>query len=272
MIESPKHMLRDLIKTKDWSAEEEEEEDSEKEEDQPRDFYHPWGYTIYRTCYTLESQSRWESLIEAILLGVEGTIPGLRKDETPPRSQLLLSLFRLDLRSDASLYDGLTIDDLRKVYCNPPTNCIPSPNFGRPDRVFLVADAEVLLDPYFLPQKNVALEGAPDLATSDAEAPETAQRWCYRHHGFQRFPDTEQQRLRYFGNTYKEWSETKKQWLKCVKVDYVYAEYEQRSRHDRLPFLGWFMTTTGSIAELWETLAGGDILRIVSKVEGVTCK
>ncbi|CAN9264168.1 unnamed protein product [Alternaria alternata] len=162
-------MLRDLIKTKDWSAEEEEEEeeeeeDSEKEEDQPRDSYHPWGYTIYRTCYTPESQSRWESLIEAILLGVEGTIPGLRKDETPPRSQL------------------------------------------------------------------------------------------------------------YFGNTYKEWSETKKQWLKCVKVDYVYAEYEQRSRHDRLPFLGWFMTTTGSIAELWETLAGGDILRIVSKVEGVTCK
>ncbi|CAN9228189.1 unnamed protein product [Alternaria alternata] len=128
MIESPKHMLRDLIKTKDWSAEEEEEEeeeeeDSEKEEDQPRDSYHPWGYTIYH------------------------------------------------LRSDASLYDGLTIDDLRKVYCNPPTNCIPSPNFGRPDRVFLVADAEVLLDPYFLPQKNVALEGAPDLATSDAEAP-----------------------------------------------------------------------------------------------------
>ncbi|CAN9116402.1 unnamed protein product [Alternaria alternata] len=183
MIESPKHMLRDLIKTKDWSAEEEEEEeeeeeDSEKEEDQPRDSYHPWGYTIY----------------------------------------------------------------------------------------------QVLLDPYFLPQKNVALEGAPDLATSDAEAPETAQRWCYRHHGFQRFPDTEQQRLRYFGNTYKEWSETKKQWLKCVKVDYVYAEYEQRSRHDRLPFLGWFMTTTGSIAELWETLAGGDILRIDSKVEGVTCK
>ncbi|RYN23630.1 hypothetical protein AA0115_g8550 [Alternaria tenuissima] len=97
MIESPKHMLRDLIKTKDWSAEEEEEEeeeeeDSEKEEDQPRDSYHPWGYTIYRTCYTPESQSRWESLIEAILLGVEGTIPGLRKDETPPRSQLLLSL------------------------------------------------------------------------------------------------------------------------------------------------------------------------------------
>ncbi|CAN9126078.1 unnamed protein product [Alternaria alternata] len=220
-------MLRDLIKTKDWSAEEEEEEeeeeeDSEKEEDQPRDSYHPWGYTIYRTCYTPESQSRWESLIEAILLGVEGTIPGLRKDETPPRSQLLLSL---------------------------------SPR----------SSLQRLL-------KNVALEGAPDLATSDAEAPETAQRWCYRHHGFQRFPDTEQQRLRYFGNTYKEWSETKKQWLKCVKVDYVYAEYEQRSRHDRLPFLGWFMTTTGSIAELWETLAGGDILRIVSKVEGVTCK
>ncbi|CAN9115228.1 unnamed protein product [Alternaria alternata] len=187
-------MLRDLIKTKDWSAEEEEEEeeeeeDSEKEEDQPRDSYHPWGYTIYRTCYTPESQSRWESLIEAILLGVEGTIPGLRKDETPPRSQLLLSL---SPRSS-----------LRRLL---------------------------------------------------------------------RFPDTEQQRLRYFGNTYKEWSETKKQWLKCVKVDYVYAEYEQRSRHDRLPFLGWFMTTTGSIAELWETLAGGDILRIDSKVEGVTCK
>lgn len=116
------------------------------------------------------------------------------------------------------------------------------------------------------------MKGVPDLATSDAEAPGTAQRWCYRHHGFQRFPNTEQQRLRYFGNTYKEWSETKKQWLKCVKVDYVHAEYEQRSRHGHLPFLGWFITTTGSIAELWETLAAVDVLHIASKVEGVTCK
>ena len=244
MIQQPKDILRDLIITTDGQAEE------------PYS-YHNWGYTIYRTCYTPESQSQWESLIEAIQLGVEKSIPASQYDELPTTSQLLRSLLRLDFRSDASLYDSLSIEQLRKIYFNAPEDSAPpSPNFYRSDRLFLVADAEVLMDPYFLPRENETPKIPVDNNPSYDATSQSAQKWQYQYHG------------------YSKSSVTKRRWLKCVEVDYVAADNHPRKRgQGPRPYFGWFMMTAESVVELWEVLLDQDIGEIKPRLSDVMiCK
>ncbi|KAI4636100.1 hypothetical protein J4E83_001054 [Alternaria metachromatica] len=240
MIQQPEDILRDLIITTDGQAEE------------PYS-YHNWGYTIYRTCYTPESQSQWESLIEAIQLGVEKSLPASQDDEPPTTSQLLRSLLRLDFRSDASLYDGITIDQLRQTYLNPPENSAPpSPNFYRSERLFLVADAEVLMDPYFLPEENETTKVLIDNNTSDVATSQTVQKWQYQYHG------------------YSKSSSTKRRWLKCVELDYVAADHHPRRRgQGPRPYFGWFMMTAESLVELWEVLLDQDVEEVKPRLVDV---
>ncbi|KAI4686921.1 uncharacterized protein J4E84_005292 [Alternaria hordeiaustralica] len=240
MIQQPEDILLDLVITTDGQAEE------------PYS-YHNWGYTIYRTCYTPESQSQWESLIEATQLGVEKSLPGSQNDEPPTTSQLLRSLLRLDFRSDASLYDGLTMEQLRQTYLNPQEDSVPPPNFNRSERLFLVADAEVLMDPYFLPEENETPKVNDDNDTSDDATSQSVQKWQYQYHG------------------YSKSSSTKRRWLKCVEVDYVAADHHPRRRgQDPRPYFGWFMVTAESVMELWEVLLDQDVEEIKPRLgEGI---
>ena len=243
MIQQPEDILRDLIITTDGQAEE------------PYS-YHNWGYTIYRTCYTPESESQWESLIEAIQLGVKKSLPGSQNDEPPTTCQLLRSLLRLDFRSDASLYDGLTIEQLRQTYLNLAEGSVPPPNFYRSDRVFLVADAEVLLDPYFLPEENETTKVPVDNTASDVATTQSVQKYHYQHHG------------------HSKTSGTKRRWLKCVEVDYVAADHDPRRRgQGPRPYFGWFMMTAESVVELWEVLLDQDVEEIKPRlVDVMICK
>jgi hypothetical protein len=243
MIQCPKDILNDLIITTDGQAEE------------PFS-YHPWGYTIYRTCYTPESQSQWQSLVEAISSGAEKTIPGLHDDEPSPTSQHLLSLLRLDFRSDASLYNGLTIDQLRQMYLIPPADSVSSPNFYRSERIYLVADTEVLMDPYFLPKENGEPKELLRNDTSDTVPVGSVQKWQYQYHGSS-------------GS-----SSIKQRWLKCVEVDYIAVDYHPRRRgQGPRPYFGWFMMTARSIVELWEQLLDQDISEIKPRlVDVMICK
>ncbi|KAI4942082.1 hypothetical protein J4E91_010281 [Alternaria rosae] len=243
MIQFPNDIISDLIITTDGQAEE------------PFS-YRSWGYTIYRTCYTPESQSQWEYLIEAIETGVVESIPGLQDDEPPPTSQFLRSRLRLDFRSDASLYDGLNVEQLRQVYLNPPANCESSPNFDRSDRLFLVADADVLMDPYFLPKENATQKEPVGDATSNAAATKSVQKWQYQYHG------------------HRSSSSIKRQWLKCVEADYVAEHHHPRRRgQGPRPYFGWFMITADSVIELWELLLDMNIEEIKPSLPDVEfCK
>ncbi|KAI4652581.1 uncharacterized protein J4E79_008888 [Alternaria viburni] len=240
MIQQPKDILRDLIITTDGQAEE------------PYS-YHEWGYTIYRTCYTPESQSQWESLIEAIQQGVEESFPGSQDHEPPTTSQLLRSLLRLDFRSDASLYDGLTVEQLRQTYLTPPEDSVLPPNFYRSERVFLVADADVLMDPYFLPKENETPEVPVDNTASYVATSQSVQKWQYQYHG------------------YSKSSSTKRRGLKCVEVDYVAADHHPRRRGQGLGdrYFGWFMMTAESVMELWEVLLDQDVEEIKPRLVDV---
>ncbi|KAI4942986.1 hypothetical protein J4E86_009933 [Alternaria arbusti] len=232
-------ILRDLIITTEGQAEE------------PYS-YHEWGYTIYRTCYTPESESQWESLTKAIQQGVEKSLSESQNDEPPTTFQLLRSLLRLDFRSDASLYDSLTIDQLRQTYVNPPEDSVPSPNFYKSERLFLVADAEVLLDPYFLPKENETTNVPVDNNTSDVATTQSVQKWQYQYHG------------------YSKSSGTKRRWLKCVEVDYVAADHHPRRRgQGPRPYFGWFMVTAESVMELWEVLLDQDVEEIKPRLVDV---
>ncbi|KAI4628313.1 hypothetical protein J4E80_002451 [Alternaria sp. BMP 0032] len=214
--------------------------------------YHNWGYTIYRTCYTPESQSQWESLIEAIQLGVEKSLPASQNHEPPTTSQLLRSLLRLDFRSDASLYDGLTIEQLRQIYLNSAEDSVPPPNFYRSDRLFLVVDAEVLMDPYFLPEENETTNVPVDNNTSDVATTQSVQKYHYQHHG------------------HSKTSGTKRRWLKCVEVDYVAADHHPRRRgQGARPYFGCFMMTAESVVELWEVLLDQDVEEIKPRLVDV---
>jgi hypothetical protein len=243
MIHSPNDILLDLVITMDGQAEE-------------PFFYRWWGYTIYRTCYTPASHSQWEVMIKAIQEGVEGSIPGLQDDEPSATAQLLRARLRLDFRSDASLYDGLGIDQLCQMYLNPPADGEPSPNFDRSDRLFLVVDADVLMDPYFMPEENATPKEAMGGDTSDVAANESVKKWQYQYHG------------------YRSSSSIKRRWLKCVEVDYIAENHHPRRRGQvPRPYFGWFMITAGSVIDLWELLLDMDIEEIKPRLVDVEfCK
>lgn len=100
-----------------------------------------WGFTIYLTCYTSSSDAKWQSLLDTIQTRAHSDVLSqTQSSEDDPEFKQVMSLFRLDARSDPSL-SNLTIPQLRELYNTSTTD--PPMNSDFPlRRIFLVAGAE----------------------------------------------------------------------------------------------------------------------------------
>ncbi|KAG8156910.1 hypothetical protein KVR01_013323 [Diaporthe batatas] len=110
-------------------------------------YYHNWGFTIYRTAYGATTDQQWLSLISKIEARALDEIEAHGASE--PAAPTLRSLFRLDPRSDPDRLDGLSMDQVRELYqegeANPRDGKMPIMHAYNPTRRhFLLADAEVL--------------------------------------------------------------------------------------------------------------------------------
>lgn len=121
-------------------------------------FHLPWGFTLYRTEYGGPSESRWQILVDAMQTQVvaklaphgggnegEDEDDGDGDDGESPRAALL-RLFRLDMRSDAAALQGRPLDALRAQFLDGARATDPEMALAPQQRVFLLADAEVLGD------------------------------------------------------------------------------------------------------------------------------
>jgi hypothetical protein len=107
------------------------------------DRHHPWGFTIYRTCYAPSSDAQWHVLLQTIRThALETALRIIDATEDDADFQKLWSLFRIDARSDPALYDGLNVDDLRVLYNNDNTTDPPMNTTYPLHRIFLVADSD----------------------------------------------------------------------------------------------------------------------------------
>ncbi|RYP64456.1 hypothetical protein DL771_008744 [Monosporascus sp. 5C6A] len=121
--------------------------------------FRPWGITIYRTAYGdtpdsfAESNRNWQALLDNIQTHLRQELlkrgdpskPG-QDDETVYAAQKLLSLFRLDARSDTQVLNHANMDQLREIYNAGAAGGEPMNARGelRQRRLFLVADEETL--------------------------------------------------------------------------------------------------------------------------------
>lgn len=116
------------------------------------DFWHNWGFTIYRTAYGGEQSDRhWQALLDKIRAEAEEETRRYGTDEAARAAGgRLRALFRLDARSDAARLDGASDDRLRELYKagEPGADGKPPVMHAAPPRRrhFLVADARVLED------------------------------------------------------------------------------------------------------------------------------
>ncbi|RYP26771.1 hypothetical protein DL767_007903 [Monosporascus sp. MG133] len=121
--------------------------------------FRPWGITIYRTAYgdtpdsSAESDGNWQALLDDIqtplrdeLLKRGDPSKGGQDDETVYAARKLLSLFRLDARSDPQVLSNADMDQLREIYNAGAAGGEPMNAHGelRQCRIFLVADEETL--------------------------------------------------------------------------------------------------------------------------------
>jgi hypothetical protein len=115
------------------------------EDDDLKLFNVSWGFTVYRTCYTAESEKPWQTLTEHIKNVLPKQLLSEGQDETGTETQQMLSLLRLDFRSDADTLKDLDMQEVRWVFLDhtggKPVNT-EVPSF----RIFLLADEEVLAD------------------------------------------------------------------------------------------------------------------------------
>ena len=108
-----------------------------------------WGFTIYRTHYGPASQQAWETLLQSISLGAQETAESMTdSDPDEPEFRKLISLFRLDARSEQDTLSGLDMFQLRDVYNKNGAGGAPmnADHHGH-YQLFLLADEEVLTDP-----------------------------------------------------------------------------------------------------------------------------
>ena len=120
------------------------------------DYPDNWGMTIYRTFYGPGSDQQWERLLQII---TNGAYTGLNQSSyedrmSPTEIARIWSFFKLDARSNAPLLDGLTLEQVREVFCDgmggqPVRVC-------NEERLFILADEETLANPAIM--KIVAAE------------------------------------------------------------------------------------------------------------------
>lgn len=119
-----------------------------------------WGFVVYRTDYQSENESRWADLLETIQYRIFeeifckpfGTPPPAKPSRAAQICQELWEAFQTDVRSDATRYDGVDLDKLRKMHRGEVedegvmVSVDEVDNDYKPRRCFffLVADTEVL--------------------------------------------------------------------------------------------------------------------------------
>lgn len=72
----------------------------------------PWGYTIYRTVYTPESNQHWDAVLEAISKNVYADLD-LHEDKP---SQIFKEGYRPLVFDDPAQFDGATLDEIRNNF------------------------------------------------------------------------------------------------------------------------------------------------------------
>jgi hypothetical protein len=116
-------------------------------------YYRPWGFTIYRTTYGGSSEEHWQSLLDFIRTAVTKEVTSDQGvDQADPTAQHIMSLFRLDARSDPEVLDGLGIEEIRKVY-EQAIGGEPMNANWKERRVFLLVDDEVIEEHGFMTGK-----------------------------------------------------------------------------------------------------------------------
>jgi len=80
-------------------------------------YYRHWGFTIYRTAYSPESEPLWQTLLAKIHAQVEENIMGLDASQKYDSvAQHIMSLFRLNVYSDPDMLKDLDMNSLRVLY------------------------------------------------------------------------------------------------------------------------------------------------------------
>jgi hypothetical protein len=123
--------------------------------------YKPWGFTLYRTNYDPSLDQQWKVLIEKIPTCLWTRLQPRVVDESflmskfdprevnPDGALKVWNLFKLDVRSDPATLDGLSKDQICRIYRDKiggqPMGMMTSLD---PDHeIFLLVDEEVLRNP-----------------------------------------------------------------------------------------------------------------------------
>ncbi|KAF4998535.1 hypothetical protein FDECE_11753 [Fusarium decemcellulare] len=109
-------------------------------------YYGNWGFSIYRTYYSPDSDEHWDVLLDALRRQTSLAL-GYYEDTDEDGDDLmrLKKLFRLDPREDPSVLGGLDLRQLREV-CLHEHPGAEETMAGRHFYVVLVADESVLKD------------------------------------------------------------------------------------------------------------------------------
>ncbi|KAI3542565.1 hypothetical protein CSPX01_06770 [Colletotrichum filicis] len=75
------------------------------------EFYGSWGFTIYRTAYGPGTDAQWRTLLDKIRAQVVSEIECYLEAGDEDVAAQLKSLFVLDARSDAALWDKSAVRD-----------------------------------------------------------------------------------------------------------------------------------------------------------------
>jgi hypothetical protein len=80
-------------------------------------YYRSFGFIIYRAAYGASSDDNWQALLNDIHADVIAELTDSDATQQPdPIAQQILSLFRLDARSDPRVLNGLTMDEVRQAF------------------------------------------------------------------------------------------------------------------------------------------------------------
>lgn len=74
----------------------------------------PWGYTIYRTVYSPESNQHWNTTVEAIRKYAYASLGGELNNDKP--SRIFQEGYRPLIFDDQAQFDGATLDDIRRHF------------------------------------------------------------------------------------------------------------------------------------------------------------
>lgn len=85
----------------------------------------PWGYTIYRTVFTPESHSHWDTAVDAIQGNIFATLEITLRDgpkENEDAHRILRDGYRTLVFQDKTTLDGASIDQIRQQFKDFVTN------------------------------------------------------------------------------------------------------------------------------------------------------